>query len=86
MLRKPSNMMRGKTIGHDFVDPIIMRILKDSTVLMSTLAINYRVNERAGKTVNLNVIRNHLLFLAKNKKISESFNEDNGVTYYKLVL
>ena len=78
--------MRGVASGFDFVDPMILKILRESRVSMSTLAINYRVNETTGRTINLSVIRNHLIFLVKDKKISESFNKQNGITYYKLIL
>ena len=77
--------MRGRASGHDFVAPIIMKILKESKSPMSMLGINYRVNNDAGRTINLNVIRDHLLFLLKSKKISENMNRENGVTYYKLI-
>ncbi len=77
--------MRGRASGHDFVDPIILKILRESRTPMSTLGINYRVNETAGRTINLNVIREHLIFLARSKKISENLDKENGVTYYKLV-
>jgi repressor of nif and glnA expression len=78
--------MRGRVPSHDFVEPMILKILKESRVSMSALAINYRVNEAAGRTINLNVIRNHLIFLVKNKKIFERFDKENDVTYYKLIL
>jgi hypothetical protein len=77
--------MRGRASSHDFIEPLILKILKESKVPMSTLAVNYRVNESSGRTVNLNAIRENLLFLTKSKKISESFDKDNGVTYYKLI-
>ena len=76
--------MRGISSGHDFVEPMILKILKESGVSMSTLAINYKVNEAAGRTINLNVIKNRLIFLVKNKKIFESLDKENDVTYYKL--
>jgi hypothetical protein len=70
----------------DFVEPMILKILKISEIPMSTLSINYRVNERAGKTINLNVVKSNLTFLVNNKKISEKLDEKNGVVYYKLIL
>lgn len=78
--------MRGRAPSHDFVDPVILKILKESGVSMSALAINYRVNEAAGRTIYLNVIRNHLIFLVKNKKILENLDKKKDVTYYKLIL
>jgi repressor of nif and glnA expression len=78
--------MRGRVPSNDFVEPMILKILKESKVSMSALAINYMVNESSGRTINLNVIRNHLIFLMKNKKIFESLDKKNDVTYYKLIL
>ena len=78
--------MRGRLPSHDFVEPMILNILKESGVSMPALAINYKVNEAAGRAINLNVIKNHLIFLVKNKKIFESLDKKNDVTYYKLIL
>lgn len=72
-----------RSTGFDFVDPLIIKILKASKCPMSTLAINYRINEAVGRTINLNVVRNRLIFLLNNKKISESTN-DEGIVYYKI--
>ncbi len=77
--------MRGRAPSYDFVEPMILKILKESRVSMSALAINYRVNEAAGRTINLNVIRNNLIFLVNNKKIFESIDKKNNVIYYKLI-
>ena len=75
--------MAGRLTGYNFVEPTIMKILKDSRVSLSTLAISYHVNATIGRTVNLNVIKKNLLFLVSHKKISEKL-ESNGVTYYRL--
>ncbi len=55
-----------RSVGFDFVDPLIMKILKAAKCPMSTLAINYRINEAVGKTINLNIVRNHLISLLNN--------------------
>jgi len=86
MLGRLIIIMRGISSGYDFVEPMILNILKKSMVSMSTLAINYKVNEAAGRTINLNVIKNCLIFLVRNKKIFESLNKENDVTYYKLIV
>lgn len=78
--------MRGRATGHDFVDPMILKILGQTKTAMSILGINYMVNESVGRTINMNIVRDHLLFLVKSKKISEIFNKENGVTYYRLIL
>ena len=85
MLGKVIIIMRGRASGHDFVDPLILKILKESKVPLSTLGINYKVNENVGRTINLNVIRDHLIFLVENRKISESLDKRNSVIYYKLI-
>ena len=75
----------GRCSGDDFLNPMILKILKDSKIPMSTLGINYRINEGMGRIVNLNVVRNHLVVLLKDKKISETIN-DEGVVHYRLLL
>jgi len=75
--------MTGRVSGFNFVEPTILRILKESGSL-SMLAINYHVNASVGRTINLNVIKKNLMFLTNHKKISEKI-EANGVTYYKLL-
>ena len=79
--------MRISTVPYmEFVEPMILNILKASKIPMSTLSINYRINERAGKTINLNVVKRNLIFLVNHKKISEKTDRINGVVYYKLIL
>ncbi len=74
-----------RSSGYDFLDSIILKILKESKVSMSTLSVNYMINKIVGKTITLNVVRNHLISLMNNKKISEKMDE-NGVIHYKLVV
>jgi hypothetical protein len=78
--------MRSVSSGREFVEPLILKILNSSTDSMPALAINYKVNEAAGRAINLNVIKDCLIFLVKSKKIFESFNEENDVAYYKLIV
>ena len=76
--------MSGRLSGYNFVEPTILKILQNSRVSLSTLAISYHVNATIGRTINLNVIKKNLVFLVGHKKISEKM-EMNGVTYYKLL-
>ena len=78
--------MMGGRPGFDFVEPMILNVLKVSEIPMSILSINYRVNESVGRTINLNVIKNRLLFLVGKNKISEKMDRKNGILYYKLIL
>lgn len=78
--------MRGRASSIDFIEPMILKVLKVSEIPMSTLSVNYRVNESARRTINLNVIKNNLTFLVKKRKISEKLDKANGVVYYKLIL
>jgi hypothetical protein len=75
----------GRTSGYDFVEPLILKILRESKGSMTTLAINYRVNQSVGRTINLKIVQNHLIFLAKKEKISKIFNKGNGIIYYKII-
>ena len=70
----------------DFVEPMILKVLKMSESPMTTMSINYHVNEIAGKTVNLKVIKSILTSLVDSKKISEGIDEENGIAYYRLIL
>jgi hypothetical protein len=82
--KKQSIFMRGRASGHDFVDPIMLKILQESKVPLSVLGMNYMVNQTVGKTINLGIVKTHLTMLVKDKKISESFDKDKGITFYKL--
>jgi hypothetical protein len=77
--------MAGRIPRQDFVEPMILKILQVSEIPMSILAINFRVNERAGRTINLNDIKSNLTFLVDHKKISQKLDKGNGVVYYKLI-
>ena len=79
-------MRKGTVPRIDFVEPMILKILKTSEIPMTVLSINYHVNERAGKTINLKVIKNSLTFLVNNKKISERIDKENGISYFKLIV
>jgi len=76
--------MAGRLSGYNFVEPTIMKILQNSKISLSTLAVSYHVNATIGRTINLNVVKKNLTFLVTHKKISEKL-ETNGVTYYRLL-
>ena len=73
-----------RSSGYDFVEPMILRILKDSDIALSVLAINYHVNRSIGKTINLNVIKRNLMFLMNRNKISKT-QDVNGILFYKFI-
>jgi hypothetical protein len=78
--------MRGRNPDYNFVEPMIINILKKSKISMPLLAINYHVNESIGKAVSLNDIKKNLTFLVNRKKISEKTNKKTGIVHYKLIL
>ena len=78
--------MGGRISSIDFIEPMILKILKNSEIPMSTLAINYRVNENIGKIINMHVIKTNLMFLVNHNKISGKLNSENKVVYYNLIL
>jgi len=64
---------------------MILRILEDAKSPLSTLGVNYMINEAAGRMINLNTVKESLVSLVKSKKVSERLDDENGVTYYKLL-
>jgi len=78
--------MRRSSSNYDFVDPMILNILKKSDIPLTALAVSFMVNKNMGKIVNMNVIKNHLKFLRENNKISQKLDEGNGIAYYNLIL
>lgn len=76
--------MRGRGFDYSFIDSMILGILRESKVPMRALGISFKVNERSGKIINLNVIKRHLKTLVEEKKISESVNRETETTHYKI--
>ena len=79
-------MRKGAVPRIEFVEPMILKILKMSEMPMTVLSINYHINERVGKMINLKVIKNSLTFLVNDKKISERIDKENGIAYFKLTV
>lgn len=79
------NMKKG-TFGYNFVEPLILKILRESNVPMASLAINYMVNQSFGREVNSRIIKKHLAFLVDVEKISKDLDKLNNVTYYKPIV
>ena len=71
--------------GSDAIRDMILRILEDAKSPLSTLGVNYMINEAAGRMINLNTVKESLVSLVKSKKVSERLDDENGVTYYKLL-
>jgi len=76
--------MRGRGVNHNFLDSIIVRVLKESTVPMQALGVSFKVNEETGKIINLNVVKNHLNNLVDKKKILMRMEKSDGTIYYKI--
>jgi len=76
--------MHGRNAGYDFLDPMIINILKQSTAPLTLLGISFKVNENIGRVINLNVIKSHLNFLVRKKEVSEIANKEDGITHYKV--
>lgn len=77
--------MEKRTLGYNFVEPTILKILKNSNTALPLLAINFHVNASIGREINLNIIKKNVLFLMDKNKISKKLDV-NGVMNYKLVL
>ena len=79
-------MARGRNIGYDFLDGMIIKILKESPKPLQPLGISFVVNEKAKRLVGFNIIKQHLDFLVSRKKIfkDEIVENDNKIVVYSL--
>ena len=74
--------MRGKNTDYFYLQSEIIEILKVANVPMSALGINFQINNKLDKIVDLNTIKDHLEVLVKNEKLHK-FDKDN-IIHYKL--
>jgi len=74
--------MRGRSADYAYLEPEILKIVRESDVPMSALGINFRVNDKFAKIVELNTVKHHLEALVRNKKLLKKDKDDT--TYYKL--
>jgi repressor of nif and glnA expression len=76
--------MRGKGFDYSFLDSMILNILKESSVPMPVLGISFKVNEKSGKIIGLNVIKHHLNALVDKKKVLKNIRRDDGIVHYTI--
>ena len=74
--------MRGRTADYLYVEPEILKILRESDVPMTALGINFRVNSKFDKIIELNTVKRQLSTLVKNRKVLEKVKDDT--TFYKI--
>jgi len=74
--------MRGRNSDNSEIGPEILTILRESKVPMPALGINFTLNERLGKIVNLSEVESQLAHLLKTRKIE--IRTRNDITYYRL--
>ncbi|HKZ45126.1 MAG TPA: hypothetical protein VJ343_00300 [archaeon] len=73
--------MRGRGVDYISLDSMILNILKEAEVPMKPLGVSFKVNEKAGKIINLNVIKSHLDGLVTKKKVIMKVKRDESVHY-----
>lgn len=76
--------MRGRGFDYSFIDSMILNILRESEVPMRALGVSFKVNERSGKIINLNVIKRHLKGLVEEKKIVKNVNVETETIHYQI--
>ena len=72
--------MRGRNTDYFYLEPEILEILRTSEVPMSALGVNFRINNKLEKVVDLNIIKQHLEELVKNDKLLK-FEKDDIIHY-----
>ena len=74
--------MRRRSADYSYLEPQILKILRESTVPMPALGVNFRINNELDEIIELNTIKRQLEALVKNKKVLEKVKDDT--TYYKI--
>ena len=74
--------MRGPNTDSTYLEPEILKILREAGMPMPALGINFRINDWLDKIIELNTVKRHLNILVKSKKILEKVKDDT--TYYKI--
>lgn len=72
--------MRGRNTDYFYLEPEILEILRTSEVPMSALGVNFRINNKLEKVIDLNIIKQHLEELVKNDKLLR-FEKDDIIHY-----
>lgn len=73
--------MRGKGFDYNFLDSMILDILKEASAPMPALGVSFKVNEKAGRIISLNVVKHHLNALVDKKKVLKDINSDGIIQY-----
>ena len=74
--------MRGPNSEAANLEPEILKILEESEVPMSTLGVNFRVNAKFDKIVELNAVKRQLESLVKSKKLVRLDKDD--MIFYRI--
>jgi len=74
--------MRGRSIDYEFLDNIILHILRETEVPMQVLGVSFKVNEKCGRIVNLNSVKDRLENLVDKKKILKKMNKEENTFYW----
>lgn len=76
---------RGRSKGYDFLDGMMMDIVKESPKPMPPLGISFMVNEKSKDVVNFNIVKQHLDLLVTHKKIFKGeITENNNKAKYPI--
>ena len=73
--------MRGRSTNFEYLGSEILKILDESSMPMSALGINFAINNKLDKIVELNTVKNHLTTLVKSRKLTTKIRDK--VTFYK---
>ncbi len=74
--------MRGRSTNFEYLGVEIMKILEEASVPMSALGINFAINSKLDRIVELNTVKTHLSTLVKSRKLAAK--ERDKIVFYKL--
>lgn len=74
--------MRGRSADYKFLDDVILHILRESERPMQVLGVSFKVNEKCGRIINLNTVKNRLGMLADKRKILKKTDKEDSTFYW----
>lgn len=76
--------MRGRGVDYISLDSLILNVLRECPVPMRPLGISFKVNEKSGRIINLNVIKSHLDSLVTKNKILKKVKKVDESVHYRI--
>lgn len=74
--------MRGRSIDFEYLGSEILKTLGQADSPVSALGINFTINNKLDRIIELNIVKNHLDKLVEKKKVIKKVNDKTA--FYRL--